>query len=304
MNNLTNIEQNTKEWMSWRAGKIGASDTPIILGLSPYCTPLTLWKRMCGFIEGQKENVAMQRGKDLEPIIRSNFNKVMEMNFVPRCAVHKELEWAIASLDGIDEATNSILEIKCNSKEKHEMVQKGKIPEEHYPQLQWQLFVTDLNKVIYLSHSQDEELVLEVVRNEEYIVSTLLPAATEFLKRVRDFNPPEPMDKDKEYVEINDPEFDRLAKEWREVSNKQKELEKREKELRSMLVEFTDDGNCMGSGIKLTRVNRDGGIDWKKLYEAIVKDYVEILKNEKYDAERYKKQQIGYWKIDEINPKG
>ncbi len=298
MNNQE-ITQNTQEWLNWRAGKIGASDIPIIMGLSPYCTPLTLWKRMCGFEEPQKENSAMQKGKEMEPVIRDHINLMMETSFVPACMTHKELPWAIASLDGVDKKLGKIIEIKCNSKERHELARSGKVSDDHYAQLQWQLFVSDYDMVMYVSYNKDEELIVEVKRDDNYMMSKLLPAATEFLRRVMDFDAPPEMEKDKGYVHIDHPGFEVLAEEWKIVNRQIKQLEDREKELRKYMIEFTDDGDCEGAGVKLTRVKREGSVDWKKLYETIVKDYAEILLNEKYDKERYKKEEIGYWKIEE-----
>lgn len=300
MNNINNLQQNTKEWLSWRMGKIGASDLPIILGVSPYCSRLTLWKIMCGFAEPKEENVAMKKGKEKEPIIREAINRDMKKNFMPRCLTHPELPWAIASLDGLDEENNQILEIKCNSKEKHAMVIKGDIPIEHYPQLQWQLFVSGYEEVVYVSHNADENVIVKIKRNEDYILKTLLPAATDFLRRIINFDPPEGEETEHEYVHIRDPQFDVLSENWKLVNFELKQLEKKEKELKEKLISFTDDGNCQGNGIKISRIKREGAIDWKKLYETIVKDYAAILLDEKYDSERYRKQEIGFWKIEEI----
>lgn len=38
-----NLLQNTQEWEKFRLQKIGASDAPIIMGVSPWKTPFQLW---------------------------------------------------------------------------------------------------------------------------------------------------------------------------------------------------------------------------------------------------------------------
>ena len=51
------IEQNTEEWFKYRNSGIGASEAPIILGLSPYKTRIELYEQKINpVIEGNKSN--------------------------------------------------------------------------------------------------------------------------------------------------------------------------------------------------------------------------------------------------------
>lgn len=49
-----NLLQNTQEWEKFRLQKIGASDAPIIMGVSPWKTPFQLWLEKTGQITGIK----------------------------------------------------------------------------------------------------------------------------------------------------------------------------------------------------------------------------------------------------------
>ena len=126
-------QQGSEAWKEWRKGKICASDLPIIMGKSKYSTPLELWKRKLGFTGEQEVNYAMQRGTDLEPVIRDMVNIEKDYNFDPACVENDNYEWAACSLDGIDREKEMICEIKCTNKKNHELAKSGKIPDEFKP---------------------------------------------------------------------------------------------------------------------------------------------------------------------------
>jgi putative phage-type endonuclease len=67
------------EWHAARADLIGASDVPIILGLSTYKSAYTLWHEKAGLIEPQPVSTEMQRKRDyghfMEPFITDIFRK-------------------------------------------------------------------------------------------------------------------------------------------------------------------------------------------------------------------------------------
>ena len=43
---IVDLQQNTPEWLEFRRLRIGASDAPVIMEVSPYTTPYTLWERL------------------------------------------------------------------------------------------------------------------------------------------------------------------------------------------------------------------------------------------------------------------
>lgn len=291
------LKQNTQQWLNWRKDKIGASDIPIILGLSSYCTPYLLWRRKLGFAEEQKETYTMQRGKDLEPLIREKINLTNDYNFTPEVLIHKDISWAIASLDGIDKNRKTLLEIKCTSKENHELAHIGELCEAHFVQVQWQLFVSDYDFLLYAHYFNDDIILVEVKRDDNYIQSVILTAALNFYKCLVNIEPPEI--KENEHVLIQDSVFEEYAIKWKEVSQAKKHYDKLEKEYREKLISLSDDGNCIGGGIKLSRINREGTIDWQQLWKTLEAQYPELC--EKINLENYRKESIGYWKIEALD---
>jgi putative phage-type endonuclease len=57
-----------EEWLELRKPTIGASEVAAVLGVHPHTTPYELWARKSGIVEGGADNKAMRRGRLLEPI--------------------------------------------------------------------------------------------------------------------------------------------------------------------------------------------------------------------------------------------
>ena len=283
-------EQGSDSWLAWRRTKITASEIGIILGNSPWTSAFDLWRQKLGFSEGFKGNWATERGHKMEPIIRKKVNEEMGRNFQPAVVQQDELEWCGASLDGLD--GDDILEIKCAGAPDHKTAFKGGIPDKYRAQLQWQMFCAGKETCYYASYNNEDLVIIEVARDDDYIANVLLPAAADFKRRVEEFDPPAKEEDD--YVEIENPDFEDDVREWRIDSNQAKYYIAREKKGKAKLISYTDDSNCKGAGVKLTRVSRKGSIDYEKLLSDMLEDFPEL---EKYDPENYRSDQIGYWKV-------
>ncbi len=291
-------DQNSKEWFQWRRVHIGASDLPIILGKSKWCSPYLLWQRKLGFAPEQEENWAMRRGKDNEAMILRRINEERCADFVPAVIVHEEFEWASASLDGWDKELDTIVEIKCPCLADHQLAEKGLIPEHYFPQLQWQMFIADITMCIYVScygafHSEGEPVTVTVIRDDDYLSTVALPSAMDFRRCLLEYREPAKIESD--YTQITDPEFEQFAREWKAAHEMAAQYKEKEQYYKDKLVAFTDDGNCTGSGLRLTRVNRQGAIEWLKLWKEVEITDPEVTA--KYSPESYRKEQIGFWKI-------
>ena len=126
------VEQGSPEWHELRRTKIGASNSPAILGISPYKTKNDVFNEMA-FGEKPFINKAMSRGSLLEEEARTYLNNLnpfhIEDNiFTPAVIVHDTMEFIMASLDGINKSETMILEIKCPGEKVYEQCALGKIP--------------------------------------------------------------------------------------------------------------------------------------------------------------------------------
>ena len=151
---ILELGQNTPDWLFWRQAGLGASDAPVIMGVSPYKTPEELWNLKKGFIEREKSNARQQRGHDLEPVAISLYHRMRGVKTRPVCVIHEKYDWLRASLDGLSSDNQRILEVKCIKKEYHQMALGGKVPEIYIPQVQHQLLTTGLKDLDFWCYSE------------------------------------------------------------------------------------------------------------------------------------------------------
>ena len=162
-------KQNTPEWREWRNMKIGASDAPIIMGMSPWKNPVQLWKEKLGFIPEPPMTDKMQRGVDLEPAALEAFNAYTNASYEPLVMIHKQRPWMIASLDGWEPDSRQGVEIKCPGPRAHKQALEGTIHHYYVPQLQHQIEVANLDRIHYWSFDGEKGVHLVCERDQAYI---------------------------------------------------------------------------------------------------------------------------------------
>ncbi len=165
---LINLTQNTPEWLEFRRKHIGASDAATIMGINPYRTSKALWReKVLG--DQQKENSAMRWGKEKESEALRCFETMTHSLVFPAVVLHPEIDWASASLDGLDIERNFIVEIKCPGAKNHQLAVDGFVPDHYYAQIQHQLACCDLDDAFYFSYDGNKGVMIEVKRNKDFI---------------------------------------------------------------------------------------------------------------------------------------
>lgn len=284
-------EQNTPEWKEWRRSRIGASDCPIIMGVSPWKTALQLWEEKEGLREEPPMSAAMLRGTSLEETARKAYEKETGLIVIPRVIVHKEIPWMIASMDGMTPEGDHAVELKVPGSKTIIEAIEGIVPVYYYLQIQHQLACNELLDEDYYVYDDNigSGYCINVPRNDE-LIKTIIEKETIFYGCMQTHTPPDLDEKDR-YLSIDSPEWITAAREWTIANRNLKSAQDYEKKSRAALIELTDDGNCMGGGVKLTRMARQGFIDWDSVCEAYNID--------KADLEPFRRQEIGFWKIEE-----
>lgn len=162
-------------WMQWRTKGIGASDTPIILGVSPWKTRKELWEEKTGLVvREQKSNWAIDRGNRLEPLARTHYELMVGFDSPPCFLQHYKYSFIRASLDGFNKSNNIILEIKCPSKKDHQNALNGLVPKKYYPQIQHQLFVSSAMKCDYFSFDGHNGCIVEVFPDHAFMAAMVM----------------------------------------------------------------------------------------------------------------------------------
>ena len=279
------LVQGSEEWLEMRKNKIGASDAPILMGVSPWSTPYRLWCEKLSLVEPRQKTFAMNRGLELEDEARHEFEMKTGLIMFPDVVFSDEFDFMMASLDGIDIERKNIVEIKCPGKEDHEMAMDGIVPEKYIPQLHHQMIVSGLDKCFYFSYTKNSSKVLEVERSDSYN-KVLISKEKEFWRCIQDFESPKLCEKD--YDERTDDLWVHAAMKWKEAKKNLEMLEEQEKDLRQSLICLSGKSNVKGAGIKLLKVVRKGSIS-----------YQEIPELSGLNLERYRKPPIETWRLGE-----
>lgn len=187
------LEQGSEAWLKYRLGKIMATDASIISGSNFFSTELDLWEQKLLLKPPQQMNPAMERGQVLEPEARKLACEIIGINFEPCVYESKHHSWAAASLDGINDATNTILEIKAPNEKSHCEAIEGIIKPYYADQMQWQMLVCDAPLCYYFSYrpeyTSDIFALLEVKADFEK-QEFLLEKCRIFYKKMCEFDPP------------------------------------------------------------------------------------------------------------------
>lgn len=290
----SDLVQGSEEWLLYRRKKIMASDSPIILGHSPFCTSKKLFHQKKDDYYKSFETEPMRRGKLLEDDGRKFAESQLKMFFPPCVIEHDLFPIYAASLDGINEENKCLLEIKVPGDKIFTEAILGKIPPYWLCQIQHQLFVSDYALCYLCIYDGFDGKIIQIERDQEYIDKLKIAADEWWDYFQRDEIPP----CDDEYIKIELTDFQLLdVEKWIAAREALKSAEQDEKNWRSIVTNFGDDGNCdlIFDGkpkLRMTRVQREGSVDWKGV--CVAKGITEI------DIAQFRKQEIGYYKLSEI----
>lgn len=155
MNMLERLHFETREeWLNGRQMGLGASDASAVVGLNPWTTTLSLWKQKIGSARAPdlSENVAVQQGVKMEPILRDYYiatHPQYTLEYFPYDILRQsERPHITATLDGEladSDGRKGILEIKnvnIGNKAALEKWTGGNLPDQYYVQLIAQLAAT------------------------------------------------------------------------------------------------------------------------------------------------------------------
>ena len=287
--------QGTPEWLEFRRTMIMASDSPVIMGVSPWKTPLQLYHEKINGTQSVK-NSSMERGNALEEEARQYFEMVSGVFVTPKVIIDPVYKWMGASLDGIND-DGVLVEIKCPGKEDHELALKGEIPKKYYPQLQHQMEVCRLDEMYYFSYApqHEEKWAIVKVNHDKNYVFEMIKKLYHFYKGLISHTPPSltqveaiKMDLGNP-IQIDDEAFAIKEEVLANLIKSIKEMEEEAEEIRKELIEMCDDCPTNGSILKFTPIVSKGLIDYSKIPE---------LKS--VDLEIYRKKPRRSWRVDFI----
>lgn len=280
-----NLIQRSPEWKAFRNARVMASDAPIIMGLSPYSTPFELWQVKVGLVNEKTVNRAMQQGIDNEDVARRYFEKEQGMKYEPCVVVSDEYNWLGASLDGLSEDGESLVEIKCNGEKNHAIALEGKVPPDHFCQMQTQFLVTNLVHGYYYSWDVKSKTGVKIKVNfDATYCNNMFSKLKDFHRRIDTLEPPPLTDSDYKLMESDG--WNALSDEYIALDREIKARQEAKEIIRKQLITMAGNVSCKGNGIKLQKLEVMGRICYEEIPE---------IKN--IDLEKHRAPPSTQWRI-------
>ncbi len=254
---------------------------PSILGICPFGgTPYGVWQaKVCG-CGPDKDTPDIQRGRFLEPIIRSMYAEHTGYEVqTPGMQRHPIETWAIASLDGLvipPKEENGlavppgILEIKAPRYSKFVSLEEDGITQNYQVQMQHYMAVTGLQWADFCAWNADAfRLLIIRIQRDDDLISLMWDIARDFWQRyVLTGIAPEQATESKislpplepTLVRIDTPEWNEAAREWREARGILKDAEAYEVQCKEKLIALalsTGKSKVKGADVSLS-VDKNG----------------------------------------------
>lgn len=190
-----------EDWLQARASGIGASESAIVLGVSPYKTPFGLWAEKTGLADPSDESEAMRIGRAMEPVIAQLYQEATGREVADpgdySIERHPQAPYLFATVDRlvIDCARGvGICELKNAGAYKAHEWDDG-APLAYQVQVQHQMAVCGVQWAsVAVLIGGNKFRWCDVERNDRFI-SAMLPRLAEFWRLVETRTPP-PVDGD------------------------------------------------------------------------------------------------------------
>ncbi len=188
MSRIIKLRQGSTEWLKWRQEGIGSSDAAAIMGMSP-------WKSIYQLLDEKareeyrivKQNPAMKRGTNLEPMARNLYTRQTYLIMEPSTMEHEELGFRKASIDGHAKIHKIDLEIKVPNKLDHSVALNGEVPEKYIAQCQHILSITGSKELHYFSFCPNfpgKKTALVVMKPDEIYQKEMIQLQVNFWNEV------------------------------------------------------------------------------------------------------------------------
>jgi putative phage-type endonuclease len=194
-------EASRKTWLDWRRTGIGASDAPVVAGVSPYKSRVELWLEKAGLSTPDSGmSHPMRWGHRLEPAIALALQERIGCTYAGEqvCLQSEERPWQLATLDRvIDDET--IAELKSVTPAKAASLGEDgdadSLPQDWLLQGQHQLAVSRSKVVIFAVFvgTLEDIRIYHVERNDQ-LIDSLNEVEAEFWESVQSKTPPLALD--------------------------------------------------------------------------------------------------------------
>lgn len=265
---MEKIKQNTSAWEEERLKRIGASESPIIMGISKYSTRLELFKEKTGqVVKEYKGNFITDKGHRKEPIARGKFEFQCGKSYPDALGVHKDYPFIGASFDGLNPNDGDHIEIKFVGKKQFDSINDiksfRKEYEHYYCQMQHQSFITGKDGTLVMINDDDQIKSLPVPIDIPYI-ENMVPHLIEFWNQVQTKTEPEKTKDD--VLELPKDKAELMAR-YSTLIEIQKELEAKIEDTKFLLLDGLEKCGYEHGKAKILYVERIGSVEYKDIPE-------------------------------------
>lgn len=262
MSTIVQLVQGSEQWHAYRRTMRNASETPAVLGVSPWVTPYQLWLLKTGRAEPES-NEAMRRGTALEPRARAAYEE--QTGLVMQPLVLQDGLYS-ASLDGMTLARELILEVKCPYKGKAsalwQSVEAGEVPPYYLAQIQHQLMVSGAEQA-HLWVYDGQEGLLQVVEPDLAYAERIRAGWDAFAGFLASDTPPPLTEADSR--QRSDADWIQAAMAYLKAKQEAELADARVEATRSALVGLAQHPKECGAGVSVTRYWKAGNVDYKRV---------------------------------------
>jgi putative phage-type endonuclease len=283
----------TDEQHEERSQGLGGSDSPVVLGVSPYKSRYELaLEKLRLMPESQVETAPMRRGKVMEPLVAEIYAETTGriVTVEPMSLVHPKHDFIRGNIDRWvypdDDRRGGVLEIKCPGLAVFGKCKREGLSEAWQVQLQHYLALTGAEWGSFAVHNGElwELLWFDVKRDDE-LIDMILTEDTKFWEMIQAGEMPEdtmpaldlpPVGKS-DLIKIDSAEWTRAVAALREAKEITKAAEALETEAKEEIKKLMPGPVVEGSGLRAYLSEQAGRITYD--VNRVFHDYPEIPKN-------------------------
>jgi predicted phage-related endonuclease len=266
-----------------RRSGLGASDSPIVYGCSPFMRPLQLWRLKMGLDEPEEPTEVMEEGNFWETYIREAAEVEYHRGFPP--ALVQPEGWHWSQLDGMSDGpggTGTILECKFTRLGAKELAAN---PPMHWKvqiahQIHDYMAVYGKRPSVLLATGDGIGYWFGVVEIEDELIARVYSADQAFWRLVQAGTPPV------DTAHRDDAEWQRAAAQYLEWKEAEDQAKAEVEIARGALQELANGaGYVYGHGVQARWKSRAGGLDYAE------------MEADGIDLSKYRKEGTMYWEV-------
>lgn len=217
-----------------RRSGLGGSDSPVVLGVSPFSTRKELWMEKMGLSENKEETPAMKRGTTLEAIVADLYQVVKgrKLEVVKQKIIHPQYPYVYAHIDrkivSDPKRGPGVWECKCPGVGYFTKCKMGGLQEYYIVQMQHYLGVTGFKWGAFAVFSAERWELLEFdVTPDKELINFIFKEDEKFWKLVQERIEPQEPEVKYEFEAVNSGELVNMDKInpslWADVTQKYQE---------------------------------------------------------------------------------